>query len=252
MRAVALSVVVSCLASFGFIVNDLWDRDVDRINKPGHLENASPITLRLGMAAGIGFLITGLGLAYWLGSLESQIACGIALALVAYTVLLRRFLFIPTVVAAVLAASPVWAPLVIWGGNVDTSRYIFLAAVIVIAAARETIMDAGDRVGDFAGGRDTLATVFGGRIAKFVGVMLTASAVILFVITVASSALNLPTVSKLGVLGVVGTMSYLLVYPAVKALLDTQDDTIAIQNYIRRSRAAMALLPVLNLILWRA
>src|SRR5947209_9654348 len=30
IQAAAFSIVISCLASFGFLLNDLWDREVDK------------------------------------------------------------------------------------------------------------------------------------------------------------------------------------------------------------------------------
>jgi 4-hydroxybenzoate polyprenyltransferase len=250
-RGLGFSIAISCLASFGFLLNDLWDRDVDRINRKKHLEHSDAATLKGALAVGVGFLIAGLVLAFCLGSLEFNIACGIALALAAYTVLLRRFLFIPTIVAALLAASPVWAPLVIWGNKFDMWKCLFLAAIIVILAAREILMDAGDRVGDLAGGRETFATVFGTRIAKGVSVILTLSAVVPFVVAIACSAFNFSLAGKLAVIGIGGLIAFLLVHSVLKMLLETQDDETAIPKYMNRSRAAMALIPLLNLLLWR-
>lgn len=252
LRGAGFAVVISCLASFGFLLNDLWDRDIDRINTKRHLEYADPSTLKGALAVGLGFLIAGLALAFCLGSLEFSVAVSIGLALAAYTVLLRRFLFIPTIVAALLSASPVWAPLVIWGNNYDMWKCLFLAAIIVILAAREILMDAGDRVGDLAGGRDTLATVFGARIAKSVSVILTLSAIVPFVVAIGSGAFNLSLAGKLGVAGIGGAIAGLLGYSALKMLLEKQDDEIAIPKYMSRSRAAMALIPLLNFLLLRA
>lgn len=252
IRSLAFALVISSLASFGFLLNDLWDRDIDRVNTAGHFENSDVATLRLGVVAAGGFLTAGLTLAFFLGTTEVIVAVGIAIALAMYTVVFRRLLFIPTIVAAVLSASPLWAPLVVWRGGIDLWKSVFIAAIVLILAAREVLMDVRDRLGDQTGQRDTFATVFGGRTAKFVAVVLTVSSCLILVATVLPTALVMPPFGKLagGVVG--GTIIYLLVRPAVRALLEGEEERTAIQNYVHSSRAAMALIPLLNLLLWRA
>jgi 4-hydroxybenzoate polyprenyltransferase len=250
MKAIGLSLVISCLSSFGFLLNDLWDRDVDRVNSAGHFEESSPIEVRIGFTVGLVFLLAGLGLGFWLGPQEFRLAVILALALGAYTILLRRFLLIPTLLAAVLATSPLWTPLVLWAKNVDSWKLMFIAAIVVLVAAREIIMDTRDRLGDIVGGRDTLATVFGSRIAKFVGVLLTMSASVPFVAVMVFNAAHLPIASKFAIGGIALIILYLLVSPAVGTLLDSLEERTAIQRYVLRSRMAMALIPLLIPLLW--
>lgn len=250
VRALAFSIVISCLASFGFLLNDLWDRDVDRVNRAGHFENSNANTVKLGVTAGVCFLAGGLGLAYWLGPLELYTAAGIAVSLAAYTVLLRRYLLVPTILAAVLATSPLWTPLTLWAREVDRWKYLFVAAIILIVAAREIFMDARDCAGDITGRRDTFATVFGDRIAKFVAIMLTSSASLLLVVVVAASARDLPAGNKLGVAAILAAILSLLIRPAIGTLQGGRGERATIQKYVLRSRAAMVLIPLLNLLLW--
>jgi 4-hydroxybenzoate polyprenyltransferase len=251
IRAVTFSVVIACLASFGFLLNDIWDRDVDRVNKAGHFEHSDAITIRVGRLVGSSFLIGGLGIALWLGLREFILASIIALALTAYTILLRKLLIIPTIVAAVLATSPLWTPMVLWPKSIGLLKYVFLTAIIIIVAARETLMDARDRLGDTAGGRHTLATVFGERIAKFVGVTLTISASVLLGITVVYSASTLAIGSMFIATGIGGAIIYLLVSPAVATLHNRLEERSVLKRYVLWSRTAMALIPPLNLILWQ-
>src|SRR5438132_13174280 len=67
LRAVAFSIVISCMSSFGFLLNDLWDREVDQVNKANHFENSSSRTIRAGVLAALAFLALGMSLAYMLG-----------------------------------------------------------------------------------------------------------------------------------------------------------------------------------------
>ncbi len=250
IRALLFSVGLSCLASFGFLLNDLWDRDVDRVNEANHFENSDSTTIIIGVSTGGFFLLASLAVAYWLGPMEFGVSSGIAAALGAYTTLLRRFLVAPTITAALLSASPLWAPLFLWEKNIDPWKYVLVAAIVLLLAARETLMDARDRLGDVAGGRDTLATVFGERIPRYVGVILSVSAGVPFVIAIASGMSGKAILTKLGVSAVSGIILYLLIKPAA-AILDPGNHRAAIQKYVCTSRLAMALIPLLNLILWR-
>lgn len=249
IRAALFSTVISLLASFGFLLNDLWDRDVDRVNRARHFEDSNAATIKTGIVTGVTFLMTGLGIAYWLGPHEFSVAIGMALALGAYTILLRKLLLMPTIVAAVLATSPLWSPLVLWANGVSKWKWIFIAAVILIVAARETFMDARDQPGDIIGGRDTVATVFGRRIAKFVGTVLTISASVPFVIAIAYNVSGSRIVSMVGATMIGGIILFLLLKPVLTMLLDTQDERAAIQRYVKSSRMAMALIPIL-LLFW--
>jgi geranylgeranylglycerol-phosphate geranylgeranyltransferase len=248
--AVILSLVISCLASFGFLLNDIWDRNVDRVNKAGHFEHADTATVRIGVVALLVFLTAGLLIAFWLGPHEFSIGCIIALGLGSYTILLRKFLFIPTLIAALLAASPLWAPLFLWAENVGMLKGAFVAAIITMIAAREIIMDTRDRAGDVVGGRDTFATIFGAKIAKLVAVILTLSASLLFVVTVIANAFGLPVVNMLISLAVTGIILYLLLRPALGTILNAEEERTAIQRYVISSRWAMGLIPLLVYSLW--
>lgn len=247
--AAAFSLVISLLASFGFLLNDLWDRDVDRVNKARHFEDSSAVTRRVGVIVAGLLLTTGLGLAYWLGPREFGTGSAIAFGLLIYTVLLRKILLLPTILAAVLATSPLWSPLLLWANKRSEWTELFIAAVILMVVARETFMDARDRDGDIVGGRDTLATVFGRRIAKFAATMLTVSAAVPFIMAIAHNVSGTSVWSRLGATALAMTVLYLLVRPALKTLSDKDDERAAIQRYVLSSRVAMALIPILVL-LW--
>jgi len=249
IRAAIFSTVISLLASFGFLLNDLWDRDIDRVNRAKHFEDSNAATIKLGIMAGVVFLITGLGIAYWLGPREFSVAVGMAVALGAYTIVLRRLLLMPTIVAALLATSPLWSPLVLWANDVSKWNWMFIAAIILMVSARETFMDARDQPGDIIGDRDTVATVFGRRIAKFVGTVITISASVPFVLALVHNVSGSRIVSVIGATIIGGSILFLLLRPVVTMLLDTQDERAAIQRYVKSSRLAMALIPIL-LLFW--
>lgn len=249
-RALVYSIVISCLSTFGFLLNDLWDRKIDKINNSHHFENSNVRTVKIGTASMIVFLIAGLILAYYIGRSEFTLACVIALFLTAYTVFLRRVLFLPTIVTSILASSPLWIPLLLWEKNFDKWKFVFVVAIIIIISAREILMDTRDRYGDMFGCRDTFATVFTARIAKFVGVVLTISACIPFIMSVLFSAYSYPVVNILFAIAVTVIILHLLIYSAIRTLSDNQDEQETIQKYVLNSRLSMILIPILILLIW--
>lgn len=250
VRALLFSLVISFLASFGFLINDLWDINIDKINKPGHFEDSSPGFINVAKVSCVGFLVAGLILSYFIGALEFFLAAGIAAGLAAYTVLLRRLLFVPNVLAAVLASSPLWIPLIFWSKDYDGPKLMFVGAVIIFILAREIIMDTRDTVGDIIGDRDTFATVFNTRIGRFIGVILTVSACLPFIFAMTTSVYNNFVKTQVLAIGVACILLFLLVPSAVKTLLSVSEVRAAIDIYVTRSRMAMSLIPVIVLLLW--
>jgi 4-hydroxybenzoate polyprenyltransferase len=248
-----LSIVISLLASFGFLLNGLWDRDVDRINKPRHFENSDERTIGFGIAATILCLILGMGIASRLGSRDTSVAFILTLGLVAYTVVLRRHLIAPTLLAGFLATSPLWAPLILWPLNVRPMFWVFVVAMLLLLAARETLMDVRDEQGDIVGARDTMATVFGAGAAKSVAAILLIGGGVLLCFVLHVQTANLTTPAWFAAATIICLIPCLVIIPAYRAVrLGNKEgkDHAAIRRFVLRSRAAMAFVPLLNLVLW--
>jgi hypothetical protein len=81
-------------------------------------------------------------------------------------------------------------------------------------------------------------------------VVLTLSGGILLLVVVGANVVNVRVASRLGAAAVAGAILYLVATPALGTLTDGSEERAAIQKYVLRSRAAMALLPLLNLFLW--
>jgi 4-hydroxybenzoate polyprenyltransferase len=247
----SFSIAICLLASFGFLLNDLWDRPVDKVNNSHHFENSSEKTIRIGAAVSMCCLIWGLAIASRSGSIEWRIAWLMAAGLAAYTVVLRRFLLVPTLLAGLLAAAPLWAPLVRWPRDVRPSHWLFVAGVVLLLAARETLMDVRDRRGDEVGERCTMATLFGPVMAKFAACMLLISGAALFCLAVCKQMSLWSPGRFITPLIACLVLSFVLI-PASKAVLadgKLGEDHMAIQTFVLLSRAAMAVLPILNLFL---
>ncbi|MGB7202499.1 MAG: UbiA family prenyltransferase [Pyrinomonadaceae bacterium] len=249
-RALLFSVVLSSLSSFGFILNDIWDVEIDRVNRPQHFEDLHFSELWKARWTCIAFGCAPIVLSFFIGWAEFGVAILIGLGLIAYTVLLRRFLLLPNVLAAVLASSPLWSPIMLWSKeSPDSSKLMFLVAIIAIITAREILMDTRDIVGDTIGGRDTVATLFNERIASFVGVIITLSACVPLVLCIITSAAETGLAVLIASFAVALSILYLLV-PSVLRTVLLAPTRPEILTYVTRSRWAMALIPFLVVLLW--
>jgi 4-hydroxybenzoate polyprenyltransferase len=210
------------------------------------------VTIRIGTAVSIFCLILGLAIASRLGSIEWRIAWLMAAGLAAYTVFLRRFLLVPTFLASFLAAAPLWAPLVRWPRGVRPTHGLFVAGVVLLLAARETLMDVRDRHGDKVGERCTMATLFGPAMAKSAACILLISGAALLCLAVCKHMSTLWSPGRFITPLIACLVLSLVLIPASKALLadgKLGEDHMAIQTFVLLSRAAMAVLPILNLFL---
>jgi 4-hydroxybenzoate polyprenyltransferase len=247
--------VISLLASFGFLINDLWDRNVDKINHAGRFENSDRKTIALGCIASSGCLALGIGFALSFGWKETEIACGLAFGLACYSCFLRQYLITPTIFAGILAASPLWFPLILWPRNVHPMHWVFLVAMILLLAARETFMDVRDRNGDKVGARETVATVFGTRAAKSSAlILLLGGAALTCSVMIAQMAdLNFRN-SLLAGFAVFVVLGFTIApaYGVVRSEGESAGEHRAIVNFVLWSRAAMLILPLVNLFLWRS
>lgn len=249
-RSLLFSLVLSCLSSFGFILNDLWDIAIDKVNRPQHFEELESSELTKARWACVSFISFALLLSFLLGWPEFGLALAVGLGLTAYTALLRRFLLVPNLLAALLASSPIWSPLVLWSnGAPDSRKLFFVIAIIGIITAREILMDTRDVVGDAVGGRTTFATLFNERIATFVGVVLTLSACVPFVLSIAAGVQQAPLAVLIATFAIGLSILYLLV-PSVLRTVSMTRSRPEILVYVEKSRWAMTLIPVLVILLW--
>jgi 4-hydroxybenzoate polyprenyltransferase len=248
----SFSIAICLLASFGFLLNDLWDRPVDKVNNSHHFEHSSENTIQIGAAVSMCCLIWGLAIASRSGSIEWRIAWLLSAGLAAYTVVLRRFLLVPTLLAGLLAAAPLWAPLVRWPRDVRPCHWLFVAGVVLLLAARETLMDVRDRRGDEVGERCTMATLFGPVMAKSAACILLVSGAALLGLGVCKQMSALSGLGGFITAVIACVVLCLVLIPAGKAVLPAHkigEDHMAIQTFVLLSRAAMAALPILNLFL---
>jgi len=244
-----VSASLCLLASFGFVLNDLWDRNVDRMNTAGRLENANRTTCRLAWGSVALLLAGGLSLAALAGWRPFLLALTVATGLTLYTILVRRVLLAATLLSAILGTSPLWGPIILWETSVSQRVWLLLLSICLMFAAREILLDVKDEVGDRLALRHTFATIFGSRIATKVAVLivLCSTGALLRVVYQATGGLSITAASFLW--STTALFLYLTLWPALVLTATAQNSPQPIRAYITRSRAGMLVLSVLVSIL---
>ncbi|MDK2989653.1 MAG: geranylgeranylglycerol-phosphate geranylgeranyltransferase [Methanoculleus sp.] len=158
-----LAVVVALITAGGNVINDVFDVEIDRINRPKRPIPAGEIGLAGAKAYTVGLFAGGLLVATLTTALCFAIALINAVVLVAYAVRLKRTPVLGNVAVAYLTAS-----VFLFGGafagveglvqNLSLAAITFLATI-----AREVLKDAEDVDGDAAGGARTLPMIVGVR-----------------------------------------------------------------------------------------
>ncbi|HUP61931.1 MAG TPA: UbiA family prenyltransferase [Thermoanaerobaculia bacterium] len=159
-RAIAAGVCMTLLPMFGFVVNDLFDRNKDRlagVDRPIAKGRVNPSSARafavvLGLAAVVVAQLTG----------EVPIVLGGITALMLYTPVAQAVPLIKGVYTALLCMIPVWYGSALTG---VAPNMAVLVAMIIFIVGRELMLDALDIHGDTLWGLRTIAVRMGGRAA---------------------------------------------------------------------------------------
>jgi 4-hydroxybenzoate polyprenyltransferase len=178
----ALLVFASVLiAAGGYIINDYFDLNIDKINRPGSFVIERVIKRRWAMAWHIIFSLAGLVVSFYVGSRIGNPMLGILNALAVlllwfYSTTFKRQLLVGNIVISLLTA---WVVLVIYvcetrvnfarlpPGHLAFIKFVFKAAVIyggfafIISLIREVVKDMEDIEGDARYQCKTMPIVWG-------------------------------------------------------------------------------------------
>ena len=149
----------------GNAFNDVKDLDIDRINRPGRPLPSGRLGCRAALLEALALALGGLSLAWWLGPATGMIASTAILALVVYSVYLKRTAFWGNLLVGVVgaAAFPYGAIATgSWGRS-----WIPAGFACLFHLGREIIKDIEDLEGDAAAGARTLPLRWGVREAAF-------------------------------------------------------------------------------------
>lgn len=158
-----LAVVVVLITAGGNVINDVYDVEIDRINRPDRPIPSGEISLSGAKIYTMMLFAGGIAIAALTTTLCLAIALINSAILIAYAVWLKRVPAFGNVAVAYLTAS-----IFLFGGafagiegliqNISLASITFLATI-----AREVLKDAEDVDGDAAGGARTLPMIIGVR-----------------------------------------------------------------------------------------
>lgn len=247
-EALILGFSLSCIAAYGFLINDLWDLPVDRNNKAGKLENAPKDVLRLAACVAMFFLSLGLALIAMLQAQSFYVMVIVAGGLTAYTFWIRPKLYLANLLAAFLASSPLWLPNIVFMQPLKITQIVIIVVAVLILLGREVIFDVADHFGDGQMGRRTLPVVFGDKIAHRIAVAMQFSGCGLLIgLTVLQAGQLIFPLQML--FFVTTTVFAILVISINLKLLTHPGEASLICVFTKRTRFAMLLLPVLLFLL---
>ncbi|HEY0677763.1 MAG TPA: geranylgeranylglycerol-phosphate geranylgeranyltransferase [Chitinophagaceae bacterium] len=187
-----LSLASVLIAAAGYIINDYFDLNIDRVNKPGKLVVDRVIKRRWAILWHWVFSFAGVALSFYISWKLNDWFIGIAntgcvLLLMLYSTSFKKRLLIGNVVISILTA---WVIMVLFAAEwqiytlIDVSHQeamarLFKAAVVyagfafIISLVREVIKDIEDMEGDARYNCTTMPIVWGVNVAKmFVAVWL--------------------------------------------------------------------------------
>lgn len=158
-----LAVTVALITAGGNVINDLYDVEIDRINRPERPIPSGEISLAGAKLYTVALFSGGIAIAVLTTPLCLAIAIINSVILVAYAVLLKRVPVCGNMAVAYLTAS-VFLFGGAFAGIAGLVQNLSLAAITFLATlAREVLKDAEDVDGDAAGGARTLPMVIGVR-----------------------------------------------------------------------------------------
>ncbi|MCH2043306.1 MAG: geranylgeranylglycerol-phosphate geranylgeranyltransferase [Saprospiraceae bacterium] len=184
-----LSITVVLIAAGGYIINDIYDQEIDKLNRPDKRIVGNKLSIGLSWIFYATFTGTGLGLTFIFFSnwIYWVINLGAILALVLYAISLKKRGFIGNLLVALLCAlvlievtyedlSYLWHHSQILENTDAIFRFTLLMAYVLFAflstLARELTKDLEDQEGDRALDCKTLPVVWGAKSTKWVIVIL--------------------------------------------------------------------------------
>ncbi len=154
--------VVSLVAAGGYAINDVYDVEIDKINKPDRPLPSGKISIRNAVILSYSTMIIGSGIAFILGIFQGILAILTSVALICYAKTLKKQ-GLPgnMIVATTTALSIFYGGIAYFEGNWFERVIIPTAYSFLLTLGRELVKGIEDYEGDKKYGVKTLATTRG-------------------------------------------------------------------------------------------
>jgi geranylgeranylglycerol-phosphate geranylgeranyltransferase len=167
---VVAAVSASLIAAGGYVVNDIFDVEIDRINRPDRPLPRGDITIHAAKLWYVTLTLTGLIPPFFLLPISNRIiALAAVIALFTYAAWLKRTPLVGNLVVAMVSGV-----VFVYGGVIGAAPIISLVPGLLAFAyhlGREILKAAADRLGDEATGAVTVAVLWGERTAMRLAVL---------------------------------------------------------------------------------
>lgn len=164
------------LLSAGNALNDFYDVEADRINKPARPIPSGRVKRKSALIFAVALFTVGTGSGLFVNRAAFSIACMVSVFLVLYTIALRRLLLVGNLVIGILTGLTFISGGVAVGaigGAIVPAIFAFL-----FTTAREVIKDIQDARGDDISGLTSLAVKWGQRRAMYIAFVFLALVII--------------------------------------------------------------------------
>ena len=245
-----IGIQISCIASFSFVINDVLDAKIDKLNwekRMSELNEKSRLVLGL---FSLLYLLIAFGSSSLFTPNSSLIMLILAIILFGYNIIFKRILFIGNIVAAVTLMSPIGIPYILHGSNFNPFIVLVIISGIIYNFSREIILDLIDTKGDSQNGRHTFPIIIGQQssIKLSLSLYILAFLILIFsplVIRFEFSIIYQVLISSIFILALG------LSFSKLRFLVNTQSQNITLANlkpFINYSRATIIVFPVVLLI----
>jgi len=178
-EAFILVPIVFFATAGGNVINDYYDREIDRINRPGRPIPSGAVTPSAALVYSGVLFLAAIGLSTRTNTLCFALAVFNSLLLWAYAASLKKVSLVGNLAVSYLAAS-----IFLFGGALTGIDGLFqnvpLAGIVVLAMlSRELLKDAEDVEGDAEGGARTLPMIVGIRTTAAIALAAALGAVIM-------------------------------------------------------------------------
>lgn len=166
-EALVLFCVVTLVTAAGNVINDYFDVEIDRVNRPDRPIPSGQVSLPAARAYAVTLFLSGIFISLFTNGLCIAIAVFNSLLLLIYAARLKRTLLLGNITVSYLAAS-----MFLFGGalgGLPGLLHVMPFAIMIFFAmvARELIKDGEDVEGDKASGAVTLPIQYGIKTTTF-------------------------------------------------------------------------------------